>query len=265
MPSRLFVHKVLLSLQFLQGLSRRNLGATGRRITSYITKNFPNDGDIASQVQASLDECVHYGFVEKQKNKYILVGPIASIQMQPHNSQYRENEVKRIRKIFPYDWRYSRKRLRHDKYEPKPGTFASLINTVKNWLFGTPRSHYPARKEFYNSRLTSIKNLRRMRRRRRCSRSGCRKPHESNSDASSRKNKYRKDADRDSVICANLKKRRQKLRDEASKIIAKYKSRCELKKRERKKSENRKDRDKHSRSVSDENSSKDSYVCYNLR
>ncbi|GJQ77041.1 hypothetical protein Trydic_g23614 [Trypoxylus dichotomus] len=236
-PSQLFVHKVLLSLQFLQGLSQKKDGATACKITSYIKRNFPNDGDTASQVQASLDECVHYGFVEKRRNKYILVGPIASIQMQPHNSQYREREVERVRKIFPYDWKHSRRRRRYQrKRVSNNGAIASFFRTIKNWLFGGWKScpdDIVLPKRVYSKRLVNLENFRRMRRRKRCSRSGCITSHKSTYDSDSKK-AYKKSNELDSMGCNELKKRRDKLRSEASRILEKYSEKCDRNKSKRK-------------------------------
>ncbi|KAK9721707.1 hypothetical protein QE152_g20758 [Popillia japonica] len=231
-PSKLFVHKVLLSLQFLQGLNKDKDGATARKITSYIRRNFPNDGDIASQVQASLDECLHYGFVEKAKHKYILVGPIASIQMHPHNSQYRVREVERIRKIFPYDWKHSKRKL-HTKQRRCPRTdnlITSFFRKIKNWLCGSVSSckELQLPKQVHCRRFKNMRNLKRMKRRRHCSRSGCTAPYESHSD------RNRSISIAGSEYAA-LKKTKGKLCDEAAKLLESCTSKSRYKQPKRRK------------------------------
>ncbi|KRT85214.1 hypothetical protein AMK59_2887 [Oryctes borbonicus] len=237
---KLFSHKILLSLQFLQGLSRKKDGATARRITSYIKTNFPNDGDMASQVRASLDECVDYGFVRKLKNKYILVGPIASIQMQPHNSQHRMQEVERARKIFPYDWKHSRRRQYCQRERaPNNGTITSFLKAIKNWLFGNSPSYTDdlvLPKRVYNRRVMNLGQFGRTRRHKRCSRNGCttsRTTPKSDFDTD-RQKASKRSSDMDSMSCNELKKRRDKLRSETSRMLEKYNNKCDRGKSKRK-------------------------------
>lgn len=235
MSSKLFVHKVLLSLQFLQGSRKNRCGVTARKISSYIAKHFDNDGDVASQVQASLDECVHYGFVEKCARKYLLVGPIASIQMQPHNSESRVKEVERIRKIFPYDWRPSKRKHRNRtcKCANRRGKLASLFYIIKNWLFGS-RPAVPLATQPCCRRLINVDNVKRMKRRRHCSRSGCKAPYSTISCNTSATNVTSDTVD-DLTKCEILKKKRAKLEKQACKIMEKYKKECEYNRSKRKK------------------------------
>lgn len=101
--SKLFAHKVLLSLHFLHGIHAHRRGATVNDIENYIKSKFLVDGDIRNQLQTSLMECVRNGVVYKNGNKYLLIGPVAGLQKTPRD-KWTVQEVKRVKKIFSYKW-----------------------------------------------------------------------------------------------------------------------------------------------------------------
>ena len=101
--SKLFAYKVLLGLHFLHGIPAHGRGATVGALENYIKSNFQVDGDIYNQLQTTLMECVRSGFVYKNGNKYLLIGPVAGLQKSPRRTWTAE-EVKRVKRIYTYSW-----------------------------------------------------------------------------------------------------------------------------------------------------------------
>lgn len=96
-----FCLKVLTAMYELQtGNSAYNRGIKSKDIMRYMQEKFELDGDVKTQVHISLQQSLAYGFITKEFGKYKLVGPMAKVIQEPHDSQDRINEIERVVKIF---------------------------------------------------------------------------------------------------------------------------------------------------------------------
>lgn len=96
-----FCLKVLTAMYELQsGNSSYINGIKSRDIMRYMQEKFELDGDIKTQVHISLQQSLAYGFITKEFGKYKLVGPMAKVIQEPHDSKDRFNEIERVVKIF---------------------------------------------------------------------------------------------------------------------------------------------------------------------
>lgn len=75
-------------------------GIKSKDIMRYMQEKFDLDGDVKTQVHISLQQSLAYGFITKEFGKYKLVGPMAKVIQEPHDSQDRFNEIERVVKIF---------------------------------------------------------------------------------------------------------------------------------------------------------------------
>lgn len=96
-----FCLKVLTAMYELQsGNSAYVNGIKSKDIMRYMQEKFDLDGDVKTQVHISLQQSLAYGFITKEFGKYKLVGPMAKVIQEPHDSQDRFNEIERVVKIF---------------------------------------------------------------------------------------------------------------------------------------------------------------------
>lgn len=96
-----FCLKVLTAMYELQsGNSAYINGIKSKDIMRYMQEKFELDGDVKTQVHISLQQSLAYGFITKEFGRYKLVGPMAKVIQEPHDSQDRFNEIERVVKIF---------------------------------------------------------------------------------------------------------------------------------------------------------------------
>ncbi|RZC34719.1 hypothetical protein BDFB_005701, partial [Asbolus verrucosus] len=94
--------KVLLTLKLLHGSRTGAKGSTLEDIAMHMIKHFCLDGDIKSQVLASLKFGVKMHFIQKKKDKFSLILPASSIHLAP--CKFKNEETERIQCIFPSAW-----------------------------------------------------------------------------------------------------------------------------------------------------------------
>jgi hypothetical protein len=94
--------KVLLTLKLLHGSRTGAKGSTLEDIAMHMIKHFCLDGDIKSQVLASLKYGVKMHFIQKKKEKFSLILPASSIHLAP--CKFKNEETERIQCIFPPTW-----------------------------------------------------------------------------------------------------------------------------------------------------------------
>ncbi|KAJ3666485.1 hypothetical protein Zmor_001926 [Zophobas morio] len=96
------IFKVLLTLKLLHGSRSGIKGSTLEDIAMHMMKYYPLDGDIKSQVLASLKYGVKMHFIQKRKEKFALIIPASSVQLAP--CKFKNEEIERINCIFPPVW-----------------------------------------------------------------------------------------------------------------------------------------------------------------
>ncbi|EEZ98878.1 hypothetical protein TcasGA2_TC004492 [Tribolium castaneum] len=94
--------KVLVTLKLLHGSRTGAKGSTLEDIAMYMIKHFCLDGDIKSQVLASLKYGVKMHFIQKKKEKFSLILPASSIHLAP--CRFKNEEMERIHCLFPAKW-----------------------------------------------------------------------------------------------------------------------------------------------------------------
>ncbi|XP_019880721.1 uncharacterized protein LOC109608653 [Aethina tumida] len=104
-----FLYLVLKALKSLHGLKRTAKGAKLNDVVKYLSQTYNIPGDVKSQVQNALDIGEEYRFIQKANNKFILISPVATLQLMPDDCK--NYEMERIQQIFQHSW-YTRKRRR---------------------------------------------------------------------------------------------------------------------------------------------------------
>lgn len=104
-----FLYLVLKALKSLHGLKKTAKGAKLNDVVKYLSQTYNIPGDVKSQVQNALDIGEEYRFIQKANNKFILISPVATLQLMPDDCK--NYEMERIQQIFQHSW-YTRKRRR---------------------------------------------------------------------------------------------------------------------------------------------------------
>lgn len=102
--SNSFLHKFLLSLHCLHGMPCFHHGVGIDKIEHFMKRHYTLDGDVKSQVETAAEQSVYYGFAQRQKDKYLLVYPLARIQETEYDSVCRDREINYAKKVFCPAW-----------------------------------------------------------------------------------------------------------------------------------------------------------------
>lgn len=94
--------KLLTVLKQLHGTRGGARGSTLEDIAMFMVKYYCLDGDVKSQILATLKYAVKLNFIQKRNEKFSLVLPAASLQLAP--MKYKLDEIERIQCIFPVAW-----------------------------------------------------------------------------------------------------------------------------------------------------------------
>lgn len=94
--------KLLTVLKQLHGTRGGARGSTLEDIAMFMVKYYCLDGDVKSQILATLKTAVKLNFVQKRCDKFSLVLPSASLQLA--SSKNKIEEMERTQCIFPVAW-----------------------------------------------------------------------------------------------------------------------------------------------------------------
>lgn len=94
--------KLLTVLKQLHGTRGGARGSTIEEIAMYMVKYYNWDGDVKSQILATLKNAVRLNFVHKRKDRFSLVLPAAALQLAP--PKFKADEIERTQCIFPVAW-----------------------------------------------------------------------------------------------------------------------------------------------------------------